>query len=106
MPTLKTMRVKLYPAEKTDFGYRLTIPIGRPMDGATNFEFEVRTPDELEAKLTEILANATPFPGTETFPCNAWRVSIDPANGRWAPGWKARYDNGRTVLYDAIATPA
>lgn len=102
MPTLKTMRVGLRPAEKTDYGYRMRLGIGRDVAGVSNFEFEVSTPDEMEAKLAEILANAEPEYGTEAFPNNAWYVSISPASGRWAPGWKARFDDSRVVRYDEV----
>lgn len=102
MATLKTMRINLRPCEKTEFGYRLTIGVGRDIADVHNFEFEVRTADELEAKLSEVLARTPLAADTALHVNNAWYVSISPANGRWAPGWKARFDNTRVVRYDSL----
>jgi hypothetical protein len=102
MATLKTMRVTLYPVEATEFGFRMTIGIGTGVPGRRNFETEVTTPEEMEAFVAECLARATPDYGTETFPANAWRVDVEPASGRWAPGWKARFEKNWTVRYDEV----
>lgn len=102
MATIKTMRVKLRPCEKTDYGYRMTLGVGREIEGVHNFETEVSTIDEMEAFIDYVLAK-TPFAAdTALHVNNAWYVSVDPANGRWAPGWKARFDKSRVVAYDEV----
>lgn len=106
MTTLKTMRVELRACERTEFGFKLRLNVGSVSPGVHNYEFEVSTPDEMEAKLTELVTIPTPEYGTETFPCNAWRISVEPASGRWAPGWKARFDAARYVRYDEIGATA
>ena len=91
-----TFNLEARPSEITDRGFRIRFGIGTFTPSHTG-QVTVAAPDQLGPAVT-LWASSLPAPeGMSDFAPNGYRVSVEPAAGKWPPRYKAVAERGFSV---------
>ncbi|MGE3449720.1 MAG: hypothetical protein AB7H92_19295 [Microbacteriaceae bacterium] len=111
-PTRKHLIVTVHPVTRHEYGYSTMLSLG-VQPPRTNID--AATPDEAHQAITAWVDSVElPEGGFDGKPYDGWSISVRPGTydpdtrrvttGRWAPGWKARFD--RSFIHPATRPTA